>query len=88
MATKVTRNVNGTLTLKAALAALIQSQATLVQTQAQAAAEMIDLNRRSNELKEETARRFSNIETLLLQHDLLLKALPETIKEKIGFNKR
>jgi hypothetical protein len=63
-----------------ALTALIQNQAKFV-------SEMADINRRSNELKEETAKRFSNIENLLLQHNQLLKALPDAIKEKIGFQK-
>ena len=56
-----------------------------LQNQAQFVSEMTDINRRYNELKEETAKRLANIEALLIQHDHLLKNLPEAIREKIGF---
>lgn len=80
MAAKTVRNGRGHSNLEMALTVLIQNQAKFV-------SEMADINRRSNELKEETAKRFSNIENLLLQHNQLLKALPDTLKEKIGFQK-
>jgi hypothetical protein len=73
-----TRTRSGSGNLAAAMTLLIQNQAQLV-------SEMVDLNRRYNELKEETARRLANIEALLIQHDQLLKHLPDAIKEKIGF---
>ena len=72
------RTRNGNENLAAAMTLLIHNQAQFV-------AEMVDLNRRYNELKEETARRLANIEALLIQHDQLLKNLPDAIKEKIGF---
>lgn len=64
---------------------LEQAMALLIHNQAQFVTEMTDINRRYNELKEETAKRLANIETLLIQHDQLLKNLPEAIREKIGF---
>ena len=57
----------------------------LIQTQAQFVSEMAHLNRRYNELKEETERRLANIEALLIKHGRLLEHLPDAIKEKIGF---
>lgn len=73
-----TRTRNGDGNLAAAMTLLIQTQAQFV-------SEMADLNRRYNELKEESTRRWANIEALLIQHDQLLKHLPDAIKEKIGF---
>ena len=72
------RKRNGNGNLESAMALLINNQAQFV-------SEMTDINRRYNELKQESAGRLANIETLLLQHDQLLKALPEAIRDKIGF---
>jgi hypothetical protein len=46
---------------------------------------MTTINRRYNELKEESDRRYSQIVALLMQHDELLRHLPDAIKDKIGF---
>ena len=54
--------------------------AILIHNQAKFASEMVDINRRYNELRESSDRRFAHIEELLLQHDKLLKALPEAIR--------
>lgn len=79
-------------TLETAIAVLLQNQAQfvqvqaqLVQMQAQHAAEMAQLDRRHKELKEEADRRFARIEALLLEHERLLRALPDAIKDNIGF---
>ena len=73
------------MTLEAAIALLIHNQAQFVQLQAQIAAESARLDRRYNEWKEESDRRFARIEALLLEHDRLLRCLPDAIKDKIGF---
>jgi|KBSSwiStaDraftv2_1062776.scaffolds.fasta_scaffold03217_3 hypothetical protein len=73
------------MTLEAAIALLIHNQAQFVQLQSQIAAESARLDRRYNELKEESDRRFARIEALLLEHDRLLRGLPDAIKDKIGF---
>ena len=79
-------------TLEAAMAVLlhnqaqfVQAQAHFVQVQTQFAAEIANLDRRYNELKKESDRRFARIEALLLEHDRLLRGLPDAIKDKIGF---
>jgi hypothetical protein len=79
MAIRTTRQRKPT-ELEAAIALMLHTQVKL-------AAEMVGINQRYNELKESSDRRFAHIEELLLQHDKLLRALPEAIREKIGFQK-
>jgi len=74
----VFRRNGSTVSLETAVAALLQAQAQFV-------SEMANINRRYNELKEESDRRYSQIVTLLMQHDELLRNLPDAIKDKIGF---
>jgi len=71
--------------LEEALVALTQAQASLVQNQATL------LTRMSETDKENTAR-FARIEAILLQHSQILaehtrilQALPEAVRQKIGF---
>ena len=78
--------------LDEALATLVQSQATLVQNQAAFVAQMADFERESAEIKRESAdlkrlnaERFARIEAILLEHSRILQALPDAIREKIGF---
>jgi hypothetical protein len=71
--------------LEAALTAIIQNQAQFVQNQTQFVHDMAEINRRYNELRTETAERLIRIESLLIEHDRLLKNMPETIRDKIGF---
>jgi hypothetical protein len=66
-------------------AALTQAQATLAQNQAQFLARMAETDRINSE-------RFARIEAILLEHSRILaehsrilRALPDTIREKIGF---
>ena len=66
-------------------AQFVQVQAQLVQIQAQVTADIAQANRQYKELKEESDRRFARIEALLLEHERLLRALPDAIKDKIGF---
>ena len=72
------RRNGSTVNLEAAVAALLQAQAQFV-------SQMANINRRYNELKEESDRRYSQIVALLMQHDELLRHLPDAIKDKIGF---
>jgi hypothetical protein len=71
--------------LEEALAALLQNQATLVQTQAAFMARMAEIDARVAEMDRVNTERFARIEALLLAHSRILEALPETIREKLGF---
>jgi hypothetical protein len=78
--------------LEEALATLIQNQAMLVQNQATFVARMAEIDARVAEMERlriETERRleerFARIEALLLEHNRILQALPDAIREKIGF---
>ena len=75
-----------------AQACLAQAQATMVQNQAAflARASEIDARVAENDVRfketqRENAERFARIETLLLEHGRILKALPEVMREKMGF---
>ena len=72
------RRNGSTVSLETAVAALLQAQAQFV-------SEMANMNRRYNELKEESDRRYSQLIALLMQHEETLKRLPDAIKDKIGF---
>jgi hypothetical protein len=74
------------------MATLLQNQATLVQTQAAFVAQKAESDRRMTEIDQRIAEyerlsteRFARIEALLLEHNRMLEALPEAIREKIGF---
>lgn len=85
--------------LQEAMAVLLQNQATLLQTQAAFVAQMAETNRRQaetdrrqaetdrrlTELQQINAERFARIEALLLEHNRILEALPEAIRQKISF---
>jgi hypothetical protein len=78
--------------LEEAMATLLQNQAVLVQNQASFLARLSDMERIS-------AERFARIEAILLEHSRILgehsrilgehtrilQALPDTIRQKIGF---
>jgi hypothetical protein len=71
--------------LEEALATLIQNQATLVQNQAAFVAQMAEIDARMAEMNRINAERFARIEALLLEHNRVLQALPDVIRDKIGF---
>jgi hypothetical protein len=78
--------------LEEALATLIQNQATLVQNQAAFVARMSEIDARVAEMDRINAERFARIEerfarieALLLEHNRILQALPDAIREKTGF---
>ena len=66
-------------------ATLMQNQATLTQTQAAFVARMSEIDARVAEMDRLNAERFARIEALLLEHNRILQALPDAIREKIGF---
>jgi hypothetical protein len=85
--------------LEEAMATLLQTQTTLAQNQAilvqnqaafqaqaaEASRRAAETDRRLIELEREIAARFARIEAMLLEHHRILQALPDAIREKIGF---
>ncbi len=78
--------------LEEALASLVQAQTTLVQNQAafvariaETDARIAEINARMAEMDRINSERFARIEALLLEHNRILQALPDVIREKIGF---
>jgi hypothetical protein len=76
---------NGNGSLEEATQNLLQAQAILTQTQATFVAQMVDINARMAEMNRINSERFARIETILLEHSRTLRALPEAVREKIGF---
>ncbi|MFO0970468.1 MAG: hypothetical protein U0793_33400 [Gemmataceae bacterium] len=83
---------NGHAKLDEALANLIQNQAILVQNQvafvAEKAAmdkELAEIRKRMETTDRENCERFARIEALLLEHNRMLTALPDQLREEIGF---
>jgi hypothetical protein len=81
--------------LEEAIALLINNQAAFVKQMSESEKdtalvrrEMLELRRESDQLRRESDERFRRIEAILLEHTRLLQALPETIREKIGFKGR
>jgi hypothetical protein len=68
----------GNARLEEALASLIQNQACFLARRSE-----IDL--RVAEMDRINSERFARIEALLLEHNRILQALPDAIREKIGF---
>jgi hypothetical protein len=91
--------INGNGRLEEAMATLLQNQAILVQTQAAFVAQkaetdrhmadtdrqMAEIKHELTELKKSNAERFARIEAILLEHNRILAALPDQLREKIGF---
>ncbi len=78
--------------LEEAQAALVQAQAILVQAQATLAhnqtaflARMAESDARMAETDRISSERFARIEAILMDHSRILKALPDAIRDKIGF---
>jgi len=88
---KTTRN-NRNDRLEEAMSLLIQSQAALMQNQTASSqqqtaflARLADQEKELTELRRQTDERFGRIETILLELMRMMEALPEAIREKIGF---
>ncbi len=71
--------------LEDALVNLMQSQATLIQNQEAFVARMAEIDARVAEMDRTNSARFARIEALLLEHNRILQALPDAIRDKIGF---
>ena len=83
MATKGTRKARNGNRLEEALAALINNQALFV-------SQMARMDERSGKADERFARiesELTEIKSILLHHQQTLEALPEAIRQKIGFMK-
>jgi hypothetical protein len=65
--------------------ALMQAQANLMQNQAAFLARIAEIEARMAETDRINSERFARIEAILLEHSRILKALPDTIRDKIGF---
>lgn len=76
---------NGKGRLEEALETLIQSQAVLVQNQAQFISRMADIERESAERFARIERDMASILRVLAEHSRLLERLPEAVRAKIGF---
>jgi hypothetical protein len=59
--------------------------ATLIQNQASFLARMSEIDLRVADMDRINSERFARIEALLLEHNRILQALPDVIREKIGF---
>ena len=76
------RNKNGRL--EEAIALLINSQATLANNQAA----FLSATRETQEDMALIRRKLEQIEAILLRHEHMLQALPEAVRDKIGFKTR
>ncbi len=65
-----------------------QNVATLVQTQTALVAQMAETRAVADQRWAETLARFARIEAILLEHGRILQALPDAVREKIGFKVR
>ena len=80
--------------LEEAMTNLMQSQAALVAQQTgflsqQAAflSQQAAFSKQMAELEARTAERFDEIRTILIRHEHMLQALPDAIRDKIGFRR-
>jgi hypothetical protein len=94
----VKKDGNNHSDLETALTSLIQNQAMLNQNQilfnqqfAQLQMlinqQLAQINTEAREFRKECEERFARIEQLLINHELMLRELPEAIRQKIGFQK-
>jgi uncharacterized protein involved in exopolysaccharide biosynthesis len=74
------------------MATLVQNQAAFLSRAAEIDARMAESNARRVEIEAQMAEtnrraeeRFARIEAILLEHSRILRALPDVIRDKIGF---
>ena len=79
------RSRNGRERLEEAVIALINNQATFAATEAAYQANMVALQAEIRDLERSTNDKFAQIMAILARHEQILQALPETIRQKIGF---
>lgn len=65
--------------------ALEQAMAQLILNQAQFFAQHVRLEKELVALQKESNERFGRIEAMLLNHERILRELPEAIRKKIGY---
>lgn len=70
-----------------AQATLVQAQATLAQNQAAFLARIVETDARMAEINRTNSERFARIEAILMEHSRILHALPDAIRDKIGFKR-
>jgi len=71
--------------LEEALATLIQNQASFVARMSDIDARVAEMDRINSERFARIEERFARIEGLLIEHNRILQALPDAIRDKIGF---
>jgi hypothetical protein len=71
--------------LEEAMAMLIQNQAAFLARASDMDARLAETNRISAERFARIEERLNHIEAILLEHNRILQALPDVIREKIGF---
>ena len=83
---------NGNGRFDEAMNALVQAQANLVQAQATLAlnqatflGRIAETDARMSEMGRRSDERFARIEAILMDHSRILRALPDVIRDKIGF---
>ena len=79
------KNGTGNGRLEEAIAVLLQNQATFVQSQATFQTQMAEMRKEHLELERSSSERFARIEAILIEHSRILHALPDAVREKIGF---
>ncbi|MGH7169759.1 MAG: hypothetical protein ACRELG_05720 [Gemmataceae bacterium] len=89
---RVDRLEEGMAALSQAQANLVQAQANLVQAQATLALQHSTFLTRMAEMDRINSERFARIETILIEHSRILaehsrilRALPDAVRDKIGF---
>ena len=81
-----TGRLNDTIAnLNQAMAALAQNQAAFLGRMAASDAQIADTQRQMAETNRINAERFARIEAILMEHGRILRALPDAIRDKIGF---
>ena len=76
------------ISLAQSQASLVQSNALLVQNHATLVVRMAEMDQRFAQIDQRFAQidqRFARIEAILLEHSRILQALPDAVRQKIGF---
>jgi hypothetical protein len=71
--------------LEEAMATLLQNQAAFLARISAMDQRYSEMDQRYSEMERINSERFARIEAILLEHSRILQALPEAIRQKIGF---
>jgi hypothetical protein len=82
------RKRNHASQLEEALATLINSQATLAANQASFLAHFLAQTARTDERFSRIESELTEIKAILLRHEHMLQALPDAVRQKVGFETR